>query len=67
MSDWTESANLSAICYLLFFIRPERPPYALTSDNRCISLLLNFRSAICKRSDNCSGVRALAIGAATVG
>ncbi len=42
-------------------------PYALAADNFCTSSLVSFTSAKRNKGASCSGVRALAMGATTVG
>ena len=42
-------------------------PYALAADNFCTSSLVSFTSAKRNKGLSCSGVRALAMGATTVG
>jgi MFS family permease len=47
--------------------RPASLPYALAADNFCTSSLVSFTSAKRNKGLSCSGARALAIGATTVG
>jgi hypothetical protein len=49
-----------------FFTLPGLP-YALAADNFCPSSFVSFTSATRNKGGSCSGIRALAMGATTVG